>query len=470
MCSVCVKAQTVTLTFITQDTVTVHIGKPVDGNYTSFYYASSIKLFPKQDENFSFEMKDLGLVHLRYSTGKEYDLYVYPNANLRINYDNGRVLATGDSAQGSNFFNSEYNNNKRIYDKKLRELFFNYIQTGKDLPESLADFKDSIPHIDLQTVDNLFSNGEITSEIANAIKKNAKYDEFAYLVDFYDEILSSKDLNLQKNDSVLIYAAIDSIYKNNPPDSCFAAYYRRDVYSGDYYGNIYNKLNDLDKKELLHTFGDDTFGPYIPRLLAPASIRLGTFFNAFVAQYIYSVDEFDRKKMLEYFSKEFPVSESFSIMSGIWRKNQQLHENKPIIITDTIYSLKELPALNVLKGNYIFIDLWASWCIPCRMQFAYNSELHELLERYHKLSLLYVSIDDSERAWTDAIHANLPGLHLRATKKLIEDIEDKIYVNDRLSIPRYILLDPEGNVVNSNMSRPSQIDNLKKELDEVLIH
>lgn len=65
--------------------------------------------------------------------------------------------------------------------------------------------------------------------------------------------------------------------------------------------------------------------------------------------------------------------------------------------------------------------------------------------------------------------ANLPGLHLRATEKLTMDILDKIYKNERISIPRYVLLDPEGNVVNDNLSRPSQIEYLKKELDKALM-
>lgn len=192
------------------------------------------------------------------------------------------------------------------------------------------------------------------------------------------------------------------------------------------------------------------------------------FFDAYVAQYAYSVNEFNRKKMLDYFAKEYPESESFAILSEMWEKSKRSY-SEPIIITETINSLKDISCLKLFEGNYVFLDLWATWCVPCRLQFAHNKELHKLFECYPKLLLLYVSIDKNEKAWKDAIRANLPGLHLRATEKLTMDILDKIYKNERISIPRYVLLDPEGNVVNDNLSRPSQIEYLKNELDKALM-
>ena len=464
MCSVCSFAQTVALTFITQDTVTVRVAKPVDGNYNSYYY-ETLKLFPKQDEVYSFGIKDLGLVYLKYSTGEKYDLYVYPNAKLTINYDNGRIFVEGDSASGSEYLNYGY---YKDYTRKLNKRYSSYIQKEHSLLETL-NFCDSLPHID-HKIEELLLDGQITPQIADAIKKKGRYDECKTLLDLCHNILANEDMKIQRSDSALIYETIDSIYKSCPPDSCFTKYQPSLLYLILYYEQYkYPRLSESDKEMLLKEYSNDTFGPFKPYLAASESQRMSMFFVAFMSQYKYRVNELDRKKMLDYFAKEFPESESFSIISKTWQENQLLND-EPVLISDTVSCLKDLMTLDSLKGNYAFIDLWATWCIPCREEFTYNSELYKLLESYANLTLLYVSIDKNEKAWFNTIHQNLPGLHLRATKKLTEDIKDKIYANGRLSVPRYVLLDPEGNVVNSNMSRPSQIDNLKKELDEVLMH
>lgn len=464
LCSVCAKTQIVTLTFTTQDTVTVQVGKPIDGNYNSMYY-TTIKLIPERSEICNFNIKDLSLVYLKYSTGLKYELLVYPNAKLTIDYADRRIMAYGHSAEGSNFLNVKYVMNHMAYTGKLEKLSDKCFSNTNQLSESLNYFKDSIPHIDLKILDELFSTNQVTLQVANAIKKKGEFDEHYAIVSIYKELLANGDIVKQRNDSVLIYAAIDSIYNNYPPDdnsSKLGLY----LYWNDYYYNLYSKLSDNEKNKLLQGYGAETFGPYIHYLLAPASQRMAAFFDAYVAQYAYSVNEFNRKKMLDYFAKEYPESESFAILSEMWEKSKRSY-SEPIIITETINSLKDITCLKLFEGNYVFLDLWATWCVPCRLQFAHNKELHKLLECYPKLLLLYVSIDKNEKAWKDAIRANLPGLHLRATEKLTMDILDKIYKNERISIPRYVLLDPEGNVVNDNLSRPSQIEYLKNELDSV---
>ena len=116
-------------------------------------------------------------------------------------------------------------------------------------------------------------------------------------------------------------------------------------------------------------------------------------------------------------------------------------------------------SLDSFKGNYVYIDLWATWCKPCIAQIPY---LKKLEEKYARKNIKFVSIstDNASTAgsWENALSKwkkmvkdkNLSGVQLYAGKdtKFMEDYQ--VY-----GIPRFILIDPKGNIVNANAPRPS---------------
>jgi thiol-disulfide isomerase/thioredoxin len=127
-------------------------------------------------------------------------------------------------------------------------------------------------------------------------------------------------------------------------------------------------------------------------------------------------------------------------------------------------------SLDALKGKYVYIDIWATWCNPC---IAEIPALKSLEKKYHNKNIRFVSIsiDDKSTAgsWDKALakwkkmvkDKNLTGTQLYAG----EDIE---FMKEYLvtGIPRFILIDPKGNIVNPNAPRPSNpaLENLFKEL------
>jgi thiol-disulfide isomerase/thioredoxin len=50
------------------------------------------------------------------------------------------------------------------------------------------------------------------------------------------------------------------------------------------------------------------------------------------------------------------------------------------------------------KGQYIYVDIWASWCLPCRQEAPF---FEALKERYKAKNLVFLSlsIDESESDW-----------------------------------------------------------------------
>lgn len=109
-------------------------------------------------------------------------------------------------------------------------------------------------------------------------------------------------------------------------------------------------------------------------------------------------------------------------------------------------------SLDDLKGKYVYIDVWATWCGPCRQQIPF---LQELEEKYHGKNIEFVSISTDSpaqhQAWKKMIaEKNMGGIQLFAGK-------DQSFVRayEVSGIPRFILIDPDGNILDANAPRPS---------------
>lgn len=122
--------------------------------------------------------------------------------------------------------------------------------------------------------------------------------------------------------------------------------------------------------------------------------------------------------------------------------------------------------LEDFRGKYVYIDVWATWCAPCRAEIPY---LQKIEEKYHgkKIEFLSISIDtkkDYEKWKKFVADKKLGGVQLFADNDWNSEFIKAFGVD---SIPRFILIDPSGNVVNANADRPSSAD-LDKILSELV--
>lgn len=112
-------------------------------------------------------------------------------------------------------------------------------------------------------------------------------------------------------------------------------------------------------------------------------------------------------------------------------------------------------SLDNLKGKYVYIDVWATWCGPCKVQIPY---LKEIEENYKDKNIAFVglSIDTQENKdkWKKMVgERGLNGYQLLADN----DWKSTFIQEYKISgIPRFILIDPEGNIVSADAPRPSE--------------
>ncbi len=110
-------------------------------------------------------------------------------------------------------------------------------------------------------------------------------------------------------------------------------------------------------------------------------------------------------------------------------------------------------SLGDLKGKFVLIDVWATWCGPCKQEIPH---LEALAEKLHGRDIAFVSIsvDKDRPAWENMVREkHLGGIQLHAGEK--SDFVDAYKIN---GIPRFILLDPDGVVIAPNCVRPSNPD------------
>jgi thiol-disulfide isomerase/thioredoxin len=128
---------------------------------------------------------------------------------------------------------------------------------------------------------------------------------------------------------------------------------------------------------------------------------------------------------------------------------------------ENIRSLNE--CLQNFKGKKVYIDIWATWCVSCIKEFKYSQELKNLL-KLKNIELLSISLDkdEADKQWKDMIkYYNLAGYHIRVNKELYADLDTRL---DLSFVPRYILVDENGTIIEKYASFPSQLKELEKQL------
>lgn len=119
-------------------------------------------------------------------------------------------------------------------------------------------------------------------------------------------------------------------------------------------------------------------------------------------------------------------------------------------------------SLTDLKGKFVYIDVWATWCMPCRKELPFLAQIEEKY-RGKDIHFVGLSCDANRTVWEkDIAKGGKSGIQIHL-------VPEATFLDDYMisGIPRFILLDRDGNIINMNMTRPSDPETVKT-LDALL--
>lgn len=145
---------------------------------------------------------------------------------------------------------------------------------------------------------------------------------------------------------------------------------------------------------------------------------------------------------------------------------EKVAEWKPIMpgMDAPVFNLPDLEgnmvSLKDFAGKYVYIDFWATWCGPCKVEIPV---LDQLSKDYadKNIEIISISVDRDKQAWIDMITEDKPGWL---------QLHDGVNLNDEYLvkyIPTFVLIDRDGKIMNPRAPRPSSGEELTNLFDSL---
>lgn len=411
---------------------------------------TSISLFPQFEGNpqiimikngqFSHPLKlDKPTTFMTKIGNERLNLFIDKGNSLVINQnkkaDGYEVEFLGKDAAANEYLRKKIKLNSTT--PRGREL---YLKTEKEFGEILANIK-------TKEMELLNNSNSIPSSFKKLEQKHIQYTYLIGLLNFegsYKYYTQNPDFKVSK-EFAAIYEDINLDYDMD----LFS-------YSSNYRGFLQNKsflkaekavengnkklvevlfleyLKEIDNDEIRNWLAYDT-----SRFVIQSTSDLKEFFDAFSSV---STNQTHIEALKKEYEKLKPL------MKGMPSPKFVNYENNAGGKT----------SLDDLQGKYVYIDVWATWCGPCIQEIP---SLKKIEKQYHNKNIEFVSISidkmkDHPKWKKMIVDKSLGGTQLLADKEW----QSKFIQDYRISgIPRFILIDPKGNIVSHNAPRPSNI-------------
>ncbi len=209
-----------------------------------------------------------------------------------------------------------------------------------------------------------------------------------------------------------------------------------------------DKLIEREVKYIIDNYKDSTL--------------LSGLIHHYIFDYVSDHGAGEKEELVTYYKqyvKDKKLLEDFDQVCATWSRLKLGDPSPEFNFAD---AKGDFVSLESLRGKFVYIDLWASWCGPCRREIPYLKALEKKFEG-KPITFVSISCDNDAEAWRKAMEEeNVSGIQLHMNGDLAFA---KAYVVS--GIPRFILLDKEGRIVDAHMTMPSD-PNTEKTLQSFL--
>jgi thiol-disulfide isomerase/thioredoxin len=319
---------------------------------------------------------------------------------------------------------------KELFDKgKISENFFKLVQTDRNCYYST---------ITAMIVENKYS---ISSRNANVKFSKGQRQLYKYT----DEM---KELWQES------FRQAEPFQEDLTRSPWWWSYSQRYTYFKDYMNNDITPagLVEMWRKNLAQTFHIDNGA----KKYLPAKI-IESYFANYIYRSCFLFREFQDYELItlyDQFVSEYPNSTYTRYLTPWINQYKDYQEivsetgiSEKIKFIDNYQNINNIKdCLSDFKDKKVYVDVWATWCAPCRMEFAKVEKLRKILSSKN-IEILYISIDEDryEKNWKNLIkYYNLEGKHIRANSTLCEDLKKIQNSENGLYVPWHIMFDEKG--------------------------
>tara|TARA_B100000530_G_scaffold132194_1_gene82428 strand:- start:200 stop:1504 length:1305 start_codon:yes stop_codon:yes gene_type:complete len=358
------------------------------------------------------------------------------------------VFFDGENANFSSFLNDFYN----LYSNQM-----NLLSSEKLLSD---EFEIKLYKLINEDIFNFYKNHQFSNSMTSFQKEYFKdLLTFKYLNRISNYLIHQNRDTLQGlpfyTDVNINLLNWDMLIDNMNNDM----YYELDIYQNYIFNSLIlfalNKYKYIEKSTF-HKFNNYLFSFVLEHL--PHQLII-PFFRNYLVKYSKFLDNIILKSV-ENFLKNTNISKSeMNILLAYVKLNDNTLDKKSEKKINHQFYLEDInghsASLNDFVGKVLYVDLWASWCGPCRSQFPYAQQLKSKLSKRQlkKIKFIYISIDNDYDKWKASVdQLSIGGFHFISPANKENSAGQYFSVS---SIPRYIIINQEGIVVQENAKRPS---------------